>query len=160
MDSFPYTVSLALALNGAGAPDPARYEKALTEAECALSDLVNASAPLELLTNVARSDDLAAAQAVADTLSQNTSTIFVLGIGGSSLGGQALLDIVPRNRRAPYDMRKLITMIVDRESTFEIQPTFGRAVITALAPPPHPRCGGAARTTSGDHRCHREHVNG
>jgi acetyl-CoA carboxylase carboxyltransferase component len=46
---------------------------------------------------------------------------------------EALLDIVPRNRRHPYDMRKLVRMVVDRDSAFEIQPTFGRAVITALA---------------------------
>jgi len=45
----------------------------------------------------------------------------------------ALADIVPRSQRQPYDMRKLVGMIVDRESTFEIQPTFGRAVITMLA---------------------------
>jgi acetyl-CoA carboxylase carboxyltransferase component len=46
---------------------------------------------------------------------------------------EALLSIVPRERRQPYNMRKLLGMIVDRESTFEIQPTFGRAVITSLA---------------------------
>lgn len=45
----------------------------------------------------------------------------------------ALLDIVPRNRRAPYDMHSLINMIVDRDSVFEIQPTYGRSVITSLA---------------------------
>jgi acetyl-CoA carboxylase carboxyltransferase component len=45
----------------------------------------------------------------------------------------ALADIVPRSPRQPYDMRKLIELVVDRGSVFEIQPTFGRAVITALA---------------------------
>ena len=45
----------------------------------------------------------------------------------------ALLDIVPRDRRRPYNMRKLIEMVVDRGSVFEIQPSFGRAVITSLA---------------------------
>ena len=45
----------------------------------------------------------------------------------------ALVDIVPRSQRQPYNMRKLIEMIVDRESVFEIQPTFGRAIITSLA---------------------------
>lgn len=45
----------------------------------------------------------------------------------------ALADIIPRSTRQPYDMRKLIGHIVDRDSVFEIQPTFGRAVITALA---------------------------
>jgi acetyl-CoA carboxylase carboxyltransferase component len=46
---------------------------------------------------------------------------------------EQLLSIVPRERRRPYNMRKLVEMIVDRGSIFEIQPTFGRAVITALA---------------------------
>ena len=45
----------------------------------------------------------------------------------------ALASIIPRSQRQPYDMRKLINLIVDRESTFEIQPSFGRAVITTLA---------------------------
>jgi acetyl-CoA carboxylase carboxyltransferase component len=46
---------------------------------------------------------------------------------------QGLLSIVPRDRRKPYNMRRLIEMVVDRDSVFEIQPTFGKAVITSLA---------------------------
>ena len=46
---------------------------------------------------------------------------------------EGLLDIVPRERRRPYDMRRLIRMVVDKDSAFEIQPTFGKAVITSLA---------------------------
>ncbi len=46
---------------------------------------------------------------------------------------EALLGIVPADRRRPYDMKKLVTMIVDKGSSFEIRPTFGRAVITMLA---------------------------
>ena len=46
---------------------------------------------------------------------------------------QGLLDIIPRNERSPYNMRKLIGMVVDRGSEFEIQPGFGRAVIVVLA---------------------------
>jgi acetyl-CoA carboxylase carboxyltransferase component len=45
----------------------------------------------------------------------------------------ALLDIVPRDRRKPYNMRKLISLVVDRGSVFEIQPTYGRAAITVFA---------------------------
>lgn len=45
----------------------------------------------------------------------------------------ALLGIVPKNRRAPYDMKRVLKLIVDRDSFFEIQPTFGRAVIAGLA---------------------------
>ena len=46
---------------------------------------------------------------------------------------EGLLAIVPRERRQAYDMKKLVTMIVDRNSLFEIQPSFGRSVITCLA---------------------------
>ncbi len=46
---------------------------------------------------------------------------------------EALLSLVPRERRQPYNMRKLIALIADRDSLFEIQPTFGRALITMLA---------------------------
>jgi len=44
-----------------------------------------------------------------------------------------LLSIVPRRRTQPYNMRRVIEMVVDRESGFEIQPTFGKAVFTVLA---------------------------
>jgi acetyl-CoA carboxylase carboxyltransferase component len=46
---------------------------------------------------------------------------------------EGLAEIVPRNRRQPYDMRRLIRLVVDRDSALEIQPTFGKAVITSLA---------------------------
>jgi acetyl-CoA carboxylase carboxyltransferase component len=46
---------------------------------------------------------------------------------------ERLLDIVPRNRRRPYNMHSVIGMVVDRDSVFEIQPTFGRALITCFA---------------------------
>jgi len=46
---------------------------------------------------------------------------------------EALLSIVPRDRRKPYNMRKLIGMVVDRDSLFEIQPSFGKALITGFA---------------------------
>jgi acetyl-CoA carboxylase carboxyltransferase component len=45
----------------------------------------------------------------------------------------ALASIVPRSNRQAYNMKKLVGLIVDRDSFFEIQPTFGKAVITALA---------------------------
>jgi acetyl-CoA carboxylase carboxyltransferase component len=43
-----------------------------------------------------------------------------------------LLSIVPRDRRKPYNMRKLMGLVADAGSLFEIQPSFGRAVITSL----------------------------
>ena len=45
----------------------------------------------------------------------------------------ALADIVPRSGRQAYNMKKLLELVVDRGSLFEIQPTYGRALITALA---------------------------
>ena len=44
-----------------------------------------------------------------------------------------LRDIVPRNRRRPYDMRRIVRWIADRDSVFELQPSFGKCVITSLA---------------------------
>jgi acetyl-CoA carboxylase carboxyltransferase component len=44
-----------------------------------------------------------------------------------------LASIVPKDRRRPYRMHRLVELIADRGSVFEIQPTFGTAVITALA---------------------------
>jgi acetyl-CoA carboxylase carboxyltransferase component len=46
---------------------------------------------------------------------------------------QELLRIVPKDRRRPYEMRRLVELIVDQGSMLEIQPTFGTAVITVLA---------------------------
>jgi acetyl-CoA carboxylase carboxyltransferase component len=48
-----------------------------------------------------------------------------------------LLDIVPRDRRKVYDMRKLIGAVVDRESFFEMGRKFGGSAITGVA-----RCDG------------------
>ena len=45
----------------------------------------------------------------------------------------ALIRIVPKDRRQAYNMRKLVDHVVDRDSFFEIQPTFGRALIAGLA---------------------------
>jgi acetyl-CoA carboxylase carboxyltransferase component len=46
---------------------------------------------------------------------------------------ESLLSFVPRDRRRPFDGRKLIPKIVDRDSFFEIAPRYGRARITGLA---------------------------
>jgi glucose-6-phosphate isomerase len=91
--AMPFALSLDLARNTVGRP---AFDAALASAERALSDLMLDRSPLELLTNVERVDDIAVAQSAAGALKQNTSAIFVLGIGGSSLGGQALKDLAPR----------------------------------------------------------------
>lgn len=46
---------------------------------------------------------------------------------------ESLATIIPRDRRKPYDMRKLMRGIFDRDSLFEIQPSWGKGVITCLA---------------------------
>ena len=46
---------------------------------------------------------------------------------------EALLSIVPKNRRRPFDARKLVAHVVDRNSFFEIAPKYGRSRVTGLA---------------------------
>jgi len=45
---------------------------------------------------------------------------------------EELLSIVPRNPRKPYDMRRLIELVFDHDSVFEIGRFQGRSQITAL----------------------------
>ena len=45
----------------------------------------------------------------------------------------ALLSLVPRDRRKPYDARKLLALVLDRGSVFEMGRWFGRPLVTALA---------------------------
>ncbi|MGZ6007645.1 MAG: glucose-6-phosphate isomerase, partial [Rhizomicrobium sp.] len=102
-ESFPFTVSLDLALGGPGACPRAAFEAALTDADKALGWLRDqrTTKSLELLGVPARSDDLVAAQTVADSFCKDTSDIAVLGIGGSSLGGQALKALEAVGRKGP-----------------------------------------------------------
>ena len=46
---------------------------------------------------------------------------------------EELLSIIPRSRTVPYKMHRLMELVFDKGSIFEIQPTFGRALITSLA---------------------------
>ena len=89
--SFAFTVNLDLALSGKGAPPRQAYDAALARSAAALDWLrqQHASRGLELLGIPARTDDLKAATKQAAAL-KGFATIAVLGIGGSSLGGQAL----------------------------------------------------------------------
>ncbi|MEI9994505.1 MAG: hypothetical protein WDM91_07920 [Rhizomicrobium sp.] len=93
--ALPFSISLDLALGGPGAVPRPAFDAALQEAGTALAwlrDQKKAHA-LELLDIVERTDDIDAAKAVADEWSKDTSDVAVLGIGGSSLGGQALKAI-------------------------------------------------------------------
>lgn len=44
-----------------------------------------------------------------------------------------MLDLVPADPRRPYDIRPVITRLADDNEILEIQPGFGRSVVTALA---------------------------
>jgi acetyl-CoA carboxylase carboxyltransferase component len=46
---------------------------------------------------------------------------------------EELLSIVPRDGRIPFEMRDVITHVVDRDSWFEISPYYGQGQITGLA---------------------------
>ncbi len=49
------------------------------------------------------------------------------------LGGDEMLEFVPRDRRRPINPKKLIRYAVDQDSFFEMTPHFGRALMTGLA---------------------------
>ena len=89
--SAPFTVNLELALSGKGAPPSAAYDQALAKSAAALDWLrqQHTNKSLELLGIPSRTDDLRAAAKQAAAL-KGFATVAVLGIGGSSLGGQAL----------------------------------------------------------------------
>jgi len=44
-----------------------------------------------------------------------------------------LLEVIPRDRRKVYDMRKLLAAVLDRDSFFEMTRHYGRSQITGLA---------------------------
>jgi acetyl-CoA carboxylase carboxyltransferase component len=46
---------------------------------------------------------------------------------------EEIVDIVPRDGKRVYDVRDVIDVVVDRSSWFEVQPDFGKSVVTALA---------------------------
>jgi glucose-6-phosphate isomerase len=89
--SAAFTVNLELALSGKGAVPRDGYDQALAKSAAALDWLrqQHASKGLELLSIPGRTDDLRAATKQAAAL-KGFATVAVLGIGGSSLGGQAL----------------------------------------------------------------------
>jgi acetyl-CoA carboxylase carboxyltransferase component len=46
---------------------------------------------------------------------------------------EELLSIVPRDERRPYDMRRVLELVLDTGSVFEVGRRYGRPLITALA---------------------------
>lgn len=100
--SSPLSVSLNLALTGKGAPPKPAYEASLGAAVGALGWLRQQAADqsLELLGIPVRTDDIRKAQARAKEIAATAKTVAVLGIGGSSLGGQALTAL--RKNAVPF----------------------------------------------------------
>src|SRR5208282_3122543 len=46
---------------------------------------------------------------------------------------EELLSIIPRNRRQGYDARRMLELILDRDSFFEMAPYFGPSLVTGFA---------------------------
>jgi propionyl-CoA carboxylase beta chain len=46
---------------------------------------------------------------------------------------ESLLDIVPDNPRRAYDVRRVIAGVMDRDSVFELKPSYARNIVTSLA---------------------------
>jgi acetyl-CoA carboxylase carboxyltransferase component len=46
---------------------------------------------------------------------------------------EALLSIIPRDRRQVYKSRKILDLVFDKGSVFEIAPAYGRSIVTCLA---------------------------
>jgi glucose-6-phosphate isomerase len=100
-DSLPFTTSVDLALRVSGAPSAEAHDRAVKQTEDALFHLIEArrTGSMELFSVVEHEDDLADAATIAEALKRNTTEIFVLGTGGSSLGAQALSDLTSDRRR-------------------------------------------------------------
>src|ERR1700761_345874 len=97
----PFSVNLDLALSGKGSVPREAYDQALAKSAETLSWLKDQhrTKGLELLGIPTRTDDLRAATKQAAAL-KGFTTVAVLGIGGSSLGGQALTAL--RKVTKPY----------------------------------------------------------
>lgn len=46
---------------------------------------------------------------------------------------EALLDAIPASKRQAYDVKKVINLVVDKSSVFEIQPAYARNLVTSFA---------------------------
>ncbi|MCI0339467.1 MAG: methylmalonyl-CoA carboxyltransferase [Acidobacteria bacterium] len=46
---------------------------------------------------------------------------------------EELISIIPRDRRKTYDIRRILSLVLDRDSFFEIGRYFGRPLVTGLA---------------------------
>ena len=91
-----------------------------------------------LVHNLA-ADDAAALDQIARYLSYLPSSAWsyppdcASGDAAAPRATDDLLSLVPRDGRQIYDVRPVIDAIVDTPDWFELQPSFGRAIICALA---------------------------
>ncbi len=44
-----------------------------------------------------------------------------------------MLEIIPRNGRRVYDMHRVLDVVFDHDSCFEVQPTYGKSIVCSLA---------------------------
>lgn len=90
-----------------------------------------------VIHNVA-SDDKAALDTIRDYLSYFPSSAWSYAptVSSNDTGPRRLdelLDIIPVDGRKLYDMRHVISALVDGGTFFQVQPDFGETIITALA---------------------------
>jgi acetyl-CoA carboxylase carboxyltransferase component len=90
-----------------------------------------------VVDNVAKNEDAALAQ-VRQFLSYmptNVDELAPVVTNGDDPNrmDESLLSAVPRNRRLPFDMRKIIKSVCDVDSFFEMSRKFGPGIITGLA---------------------------
>ncbi len=52
---------------------------------------------------------------------------------GSGLDQEHILDVLPEKRTQVYNMKKIVELIFDKGSVFELKPRFGRSAMVALA---------------------------
>jgi acetyl-CoA carboxylase carboxyltransferase component len=77
----------------------------------------------------------ALARRVLSYLPPNTGSLPTRGASNDDpkRRSDVLPEIVPRDRRAPYDVRRLLTEVFDGDSVLELARMFGRSTVTALA---------------------------
>ena len=83
--------------------------------------------------NLADSDQDAIDQAKRYLAFLNPSSVQRSEDSYSQQTSEALLDIIPPQGNAPYDMRSVIQTLVDDGDFFELQPFYGRAILLGLA---------------------------
>lgn len=90
------------------------------------------------IAHLATADEASCLQAVRDYLSympSNAGQPTPLGATDDPAERceDALLDVVPTNLRKGYDVRKVLNLVADRGSVFEIRPSFARNIVVCFA---------------------------